>query len=113
MMLRKAIVAAALASCVVGASSVLAADAAPKRKITITSVGDGFHFFPVYIARGAGFFAEEGLEADWVNVNSGTRQAASVMGGSAGMAPLALLHCIKSQAEGAASLSRRCSATGR
>jgi NitT/TauT family transport system substrate-binding protein len=71
------------------------------KKITITSVGDGFHFFPVYIARGAGFFAEEGLEVDWVNVNSGTRQAASVMGGSAEMSPIALLHCIKSQAEGA------------
>jgi len=70
-------------------------------KITITSVGDGFHFFPVYVARGAGFFGEEGLEVDWVNANSGTRQAASVMGGSAEMAPLALLHCIKSQAEGA------------
>jgi NitT/TauT family transport system substrate-binding protein len=70
-------------------------------KITITSVGDGFHFFPVYVARGAGFFAEEGLEVDWVNVNSGTRQAASVMGGSAEMAPIALLHCIKSQQEGA------------
>jgi sulfonate transport system substrate-binding protein len=73
----------------------------PTQKITITSVGDGFQFFPVYIARGAGLFAEEGLDADWVNVGSGTRQAASVMGGSAEMTPLALMHAIKSQAEGA------------
>ncbi len=72
-----------------------------KQKITITSVGDGFQFFPVYIARGAGLFAAEGLDADWVNVGSGTKQAASVMGGSAEMTPLALMHAIKSQAEGA------------
>src|SRR5258708_18083157 len=74
---------------------------AVKQKITITSVGDGFQFFPVYIARGAGLFAAEGLDADWVNVGSGTKQAASVMGGSAEMTPLALMHAIKSQSEGA------------
>jgi NitT/TauT family transport system substrate-binding protein len=83
-----------------GAAAQTAAPAA-KQKITITSVGDGFQFFPVYIARGGGFFAEEGLDAEWVNVGSGTKQAASVMGGSAEMTPLALMHAIKSQAEGA------------
>jgi NitT/TauT family transport system substrate-binding protein len=75
--------------------------AADKQKITITHGGDALHYFPVYIARGAGFFAEEGLDVDWVNVNSGTRQAASVMGGSAEFTTLALLHVIKAGAEGA------------
>jgi NitT/TauT family transport system substrate-binding protein len=72
----------------------------PKQKITITNGGDALHYFPVYIARGAGFFAEEGLDVDWVNVNSGTRQAASVMGGSAEFTTLALLHVIRSGSEG-------------
>jgi NitT/TauT family transport system substrate-binding protein len=94
-------VAAALLVGVAGAATIQTATAAEKQKITITSVGDGFQFFPVYIARGAGLFAEEGLDADWVNVGSGTKQAASVMGGSAEMTPLALMHAIKSQAQGA------------
>lgn len=97
----KIAVATALLVGVAGAATVQTASAAEKQKITITSVGDGFQFFPVYIARGAGLFAEEGLDADWVNVGSGTKQAASVMGGSAEMTPLALMHAIKSQAQGA------------
>jgi NitT/TauT family transport system substrate-binding protein len=97
---KTAVVAAFLIG-VTGAATVQTATAAEKQKITITSVGDGFQFFPVYIARGAGLFAEEGLDADWVNVGSGTKQAASVMGGSAEMTPLALMHAIKSQAQGA------------
>ena len=70
------------------------------QKFTMTHGGDAMHNFPVYVARGAGFFAEEGLEVDWVNVNSGTRQAASVMGGSAEMSPMALFHVLKSNSEG-------------
>jgi len=101
MMRGRTAVAAALLVGVAGAATVQTATAAEKQKITITSVGDGFQFFPVYIARGAGLFAEEGLDADWVNVGSGTKQAASVMGGSAEMTPLALMHAIKSQAQGA------------
>jgi NitT/TauT family transport system substrate-binding protein len=101
MMRWRTAVAAALLVGVAGVATVQTATAAEKQKITITSVGDGFQFFPVYIARGAGLFAEEGLDADWVNVGSGTKQAASVMGGSAEMTPLALMHAIKSQAQGA------------
>lgn len=70
-------------------------------KLTITSGGDGMHYFPFYVARGGGFFAKEGIDADWVNVNSGTRQAASIMGGSADMTPMAFLHVIKARGEGA------------
>lgn len=76
--------------------------AQPKlEKLTITSGGDGMHYFPVYVARGGGFFAKEGIEVDWVNVGSGTRQAASVMGGSADMSPMAFFHVIKAKGEGA------------
>jgi NitT/TauT family transport system substrate-binding protein len=75
--------------------------AADPQKITIAVGGEGMHYFPIYLARGAGFFAEEGLEVDWVNVGSGTRQAAAVMGGSAEMTPFALIHAIKSHVKGA------------
>lgn len=70
-------------------------------KLTITSGGDGMHYFPFYVARGGGFFEKNGIEADWVNVNSGTRQAASIMGGSADMTPMAFFHVIKARGEGA------------
>jgi NitT/TauT family transport system substrate-binding protein len=70
-------------------------------KLTITSGGDGMHYFPFYVARGGGFFAKEGIDAEWVNVNSGTRQAASIMGGSADMTPMAFFHVIKARGEGA------------
>jgi NitT/TauT family transport system substrate-binding protein len=69
--------------------------------LTVTSGGEGMHYFPFYVARGGGFFAAEGIEADWVNVNSGTRQAASVMGGGADMTPMAFFHVIKAREEGA------------
>ncbi len=69
--------------------------------ITITNGGDAMHLFPLYVARAAGLFAKQGLEVDWVNVGSGTRQAASVMGGSAELTPIALYHAVRSQEEGA------------
>jgi NitT/TauT family transport system substrate-binding protein len=72
----------------------------PKHKVTITYGGDGMHYFPIYLARAAGFFAEEGIDVDWVNVNSGTRQAASIMGGSADLSPAALIHVIASASKG-------------
>jgi NitT/TauT family transport system substrate-binding protein len=70
-------------------------------KLTITSGGDGMHYFPFYIARGGGFFEREGIDAEWINVNSGTRQVASIMGGSADMTPTAFAHVIKARSEGA------------
>ena len=49
----------------------------------------------------ADFLPEKGIDAEWVNVNSGTRQAASIMGGSADMTPMAFFHVIKARGEGA------------
>src|SRR3569833_1332640 len=70
-------------------------------KLTITSGGDGMHYYPFYVARGGGFFERNGIDAEWVNVNSGTRQAASILGGSADMTPMAFFHVIKARGEGA------------
>jgi NitT/TauT family transport system substrate-binding protein len=71
------------------------------RKVTVAQAGDALHYFPFYVARGVGHFAEEGLDVDWVNLNSGPKQAAAVMGGTSEFAPMGLLHVIKSAVEGA------------
>jgi NitT/TauT family transport system substrate-binding protein len=87
--------------CVVLSANVAAAADPPKlHKVTMPVVGDGLHFFALYVARAGGFFAKQGLDVEWLSVNGGTRQAAAIMGGSAEMTPLGLMHVIKSQSEG-------------
>jgi NitT/TauT family transport system substrate-binding protein len=70
------------------------------KKITIALGGDGLHICAIHIAMGCGAFKEEGLEVELVDVNSGPRQVAALMGGSALFAPLGLIHAIKINAEG-------------
>ncbi|RDJ21914.1 ABC transporter substrate-binding protein [Bosea caraganae] len=84
------------------ASAVFANDPPKKYKVTMPVLGDGFHYYPLYIAQAAGFFAEEGIDIDWVKVNGGNVAAAAVMGGSAEVAPIALAHVIDSQQQGGA-----------
>ena len=90
-----------LAVATVLAVSTSGADAQTKQKLTMTFGGFGMHFFPLYVAKGAGFFDREGLDVEIVDVGSGTRQAAAVMGGSADMAPLGFFHVIKARGESA------------
>ncbi len=100
-MLRLLALLALVLSANVAAFGVACADDPPKlHKVTMPVVGDGLQFFPLYVARAGGFFAKEGLDVQWLTVNGGTRQAAAVMGGSAEMTPLGLMHVIKSQSEG-------------
>src|SRR5262245_39477100 len=54
-----------------GASAVYANDPPKKYKVTLPVLGDGFHYYPLYIAQAAGFFTQEGIEIDWVKVNGG------------------------------------------
>jgi len=70
------------------------------KKITVAMGGDGLHICAIHIAMGCGAFKEEGLEVELVDVNSGPRQVAALMGGSALFAPLGLIHAIKINAEG-------------
>ena len=77
------------------------AAAQTRQKMTMTFGGFGMHYFPLYVAKGAGFFEREGLDVEIVDVGSGTRQAAAVMGGSADMAPLGFFHVIKARGESA------------
>lgn len=73
----------------------------PKFKIAIATAGDALHWYPAYVARAADFFAEEGLEVDWVDVGSGTKQVAAVVSGGAEFAPLGLQTAFSAAAGGA------------
>jgi len=77
-----------------------AADAADPQKVTIAFAGKGMSFLVQYIAIGAGFYKEEGLEPESVDVASGTRQAAAVMGGSADITQLGFAHTMHAVGRG-------------
>ncbi len=72
----------------------------PLKKIVMAAGGDGLHYSAIHIADRAGFFKEEGLQLEIVDVNSGPRQTAALMGGSALFAPLGLIHEIKIVSQG-------------
>ena len=53
-----------------------------------------------YVAIGAGFYKDEGIDPEIVYVASGTRQAAAVMGGSADITQVGLPHGLEAVARG-------------
>jgi ABC-type nitrate/sulfonate/bicarbonate transport system substrate-binding protein len=73
----------------------------PKHKIVITTPGAALHFFPAHLAEAAGLFASEGLEVEWVDVGAGSKQVASVIGGSATMTMLGMQPAITASERGA------------
>lgn len=74
---------------------------APLGKITLTMGGDGFQFVTQHLAMRGGFFKQEGLDAETLDVGSGPRQVAALMGGSSEISALGLIHIIKANSEGA------------
>lgn len=99
--LRPAAKAFALAAAMVAFGAMSSASAQqPLKKIVMAAGGDGLHYSAIHIADRAGFFKEEGLQLEIVDVNSGPRQTAALMGGSALFAPLGLIHEIKIISEG-------------
>jgi NitT/TauT family transport system substrate-binding protein len=58
------------------------------------------HWYPFYVALGANYFADEGLDVEIVGLNSGTAMAAAIAGGGADVAPLAMTHAVTSGAQG-------------
>ncbi|HZQ59949.1 MAG TPA: ABC transporter substrate-binding protein [Casimicrobiaceae bacterium] len=77
------------------------AQAQPRTKVTLTMGGDGLQFITQHIAMRGGFFAQEGLDAQTLDVGSGPRQVAALMGGSSEFSLLGMIQIVKANAEGA------------
>ncbi len=74
---------------------------AQEETITIASPGAALHFYPFYVAEAGGFFREEGIKLDWVDVGAGSRQIAAVAGGSAAFAVVGMQPAITARQNGA------------
>ena len=72
----------------------------PLTKATVALGGDGLQFSLQHLALGGGFYKEEGLDVGVVDVGSGPRQAAALMGGSSEFTSLGFIHVLKSISEG-------------
>jgi NitT/TauT family transport system substrate-binding protein len=88
-------IAAALA-----ATAPVPAAAQPLQKLTLVIGGRAFFYIVHYIAQDAGFFKEEGLDVDTVNVLTGPQEVAAVMSGSADVAPVGLQVVVQAYAKG-------------
>ena len=53
------------------------------KKVVVVLGPDAFYYMLHYVADAAGYFKDEGLDVDLVTVNSGSKQVATVLGGSA------------------------------
>jgi hypothetical protein len=78
--------------------------AADLQQLTIAFAGKGLSFMIQYIAIGGGLYKEEGLAPEPVDVSSGTRQAAAVMGGSAEITQVGFAHTMHAVARLARSM---------
>lgn len=74
--------------------------AQPPQKLTIAIAGKGMSFIIQYVAIGAGYYKDEGIDPEIVNVASGTQMAAAVLGGSADITQLGLPHTLEAVARG-------------
>jgi NitT/TauT family transport system substrate-binding protein len=70
------------------------------QKVTIAFAGKGMSFLLQYIAMGGGFYRQEGLDPESVDVASGTRQAAAVIGGSAEITQVGFAHTMHAVGRG-------------
>jgi NitT/TauT family transport system substrate-binding protein len=74
----------------------------PLQKATVAVGGQGLFFMTLYIAADGGFFRKQGLDINILDVGSGTRQAAAIMGGSAEMSTIGLEQNMQADARGGA-----------
>ena len=74
-------------ACLMSLVSLPSAAQPPSQKLTFVLAGAGLHYIVHYVAEAGGFFKEEGLEVETVNVPSAPRMVAAIMGGSADVAP--------------------------
>jgi len=72
----------------------------PSQKLTIALAGKALAFIIQYVAIGAGYYKDVGIDPEIVYVASGTRQAAAVMGGSADITQVGMPHALEAVAHG-------------
>ncbi len=84
----------------VAAGAARNAEAQTPEKLKVAIGAAGLYFIVHFVAEGAGFFKKEGLELDTVDVTTGPRQVAAVMGGSVDIAPLGLQLVIQATSRG-------------
>jgi NitT/TauT family transport system substrate-binding protein len=89
-----------LAVIVLALVAVRPAAAEELQRLTIAFAGKGMSFLLQYIAIGGGFYRQEGIEPESVDVSSGTRQAAAVMGGSAEITQVGFAHTMHAVGRG-------------
>lgn len=58
------------------------------KKFSIVIGSTSFAFFPIYVAHGAGYFREEGLDVDIINVPANATPVAAILSGNADLAGL-------------------------
>jgi NitT/TauT family transport system substrate-binding protein len=91
---------AAVALFAIACAHTPAAAQPPPQPLTIAIAGKGLSFIIQYVAIGAGYYKDAGIDPQIVNVASGTRMAAAVMGGSADITQLGLPHTLEAVARG-------------
>lgn len=77
-----------------------AANAQDLRTLTIAQGSSSFHGMMTLVAREGGFFEAEGLNPDIVDMGTGPRIAAAVVGGSAHIAVVGLNQAVRAVSEG-------------
>lgn len=69
-------------------------------KLKVAIGASGLYFLTHFVAEAGGFFKREGLDLDTIDVTTGPRQVAAIMGGSVDMAPLGLQLVIQATSRG-------------
>jgi len=94
-----------LAACFAAVLALLAAlpggeALAQGRKFSIVIGSTSFAFFPLYVAHGSGYFKDEGLDVEIVNVPANATPVAAIMSGNADMAGLGTQAAFAAQSKG-------------
>lgn len=87
-MLRRMIRAAAAAAFALALAGPSGDARAQGRKFTVVIGSTSFAFFPIYVAHGSGFFRDEGLDVEIVNVPANATPVAAILSGNADIAGL-------------------------
>lgn len=91
----------ALAVAFVPAVMIFAArDATANDKLVIALAGTGLQYSTLDIAMQGGFFKQEGFDPEVVDLQSGPRQIAAIMGGSADVSISGMVQVVKAHAKG-------------